>query len=69
VRGHMRVGVPLDKRFAILEAVRPRAAPQMVELGILRADVTDLNLPRQLGGLDLAFAARRISGIPVIMRR
>jgi hypothetical protein len=65
----MRVGVPLDKRFAILEAVPTRAAPQMVELGILRVDVTGINLPRQFGGLDLAFAAGRSSGIPVIVRR
>jgi hypothetical protein len=65
----MRVDGLRDNRFAVLEALPTRAAAQLVELGGLRVSVTDINLPGRFGGLGLAFAARRIPGIPVIVRR
>jgi hypothetical protein len=65
----MRVDVLRDNRFAILQALATRAAAQLAELSVLRVDVTDFNLPRRFGGLDLAFAAARARGLPVIVRR
>ena len=69
MRGHMRVDVLRDNRFAILQALPTRAAAQLAELSVLRVDVTDFNLPRRFGSLGLAFAAPRCRGLPVIVRR
>jgi hypothetical protein len=65
----MRVDMPRDNRFAILQALRTRAAAELAVLGRSRVDVTDINVPRRFGGLGLAFAAQRILDIPAMVLR
>ncbi len=69
VRGHMCVDELRDIRFAILQAMRTRAAAQLAELGGSRVKVSDVNVPRRFGSSGLAFATGRIPGIPAIVPR
>jgi DNA-binding response OmpR family regulator len=61
------VEVLREAGFQIVEAATADAAIRLLDLKGLSLIVTDVNLPGQLNGIDLAFAARHERpGIPVI---
>lgn len=63
----MIVEVLTEEGFKIIEAPSADAAVDLLELSSLRLIVTDINLPGQRNGIDLALAARDVRpGIPVI---
>jgi CheY-like chemotaxis protein len=63
----MLVEVLRDEGFQIVEAGSADAAMELLGLVSLRLIVTDINLPGQNDGIDLALAARRACpGIPVV---
>jgi DNA-binding NtrC family response regulator len=67
-----------DAGFEIVEAASADVAVQLLELTRLQLVVTDINLPGNLNGIDLAFAARKsrpdipvifMSGLPAMLEK